>query len=61
MTLTSQEPNEEDRALEELLLARIATDDGSRIDLDDIIETFGFNREELEQELADDMNEEYNQ
>jgi hypothetical protein len=34
-----------------LVLARAATDNGQRTDLDDVIATLGFNRSELETEL----------
>ncbi len=38
-----------------LVLARAATDNGRRTDLDDIIATLGFNRSELEAELDADL------
>lgn len=38
-----------------LLLARLATDTGSRTDLDSVIESFGMTREELEAELGDEL------
>lgn len=34
-----------------LVMARFATDNGNRTELDDVIETLGFNRAELEAEL----------
>jgi antitoxin (DNA-binding transcriptional repressor) of toxin-antitoxin stability system len=34
-----------------LVMARFATDDGSRTDLDDVIDAVGFSRVELEREL----------
>lgn len=34
-----------------LLLSRLATDTGSRTDLDQVLSTFGFDRAELEAEL----------
>lgn len=38
-----------------LLLARAATDTGVRVDLDDALAAFGFDRTELEAELARDI------
>jgi antitoxin (DNA-binding transcriptional repressor) of toxin-antitoxin stability system len=38
-----------------LVLARLATDDGRRTDLDDVIATFGFDRADLEAELEADV------
>ena len=38
-----------------LVLTRAMTDDGTRHQLDDVIETFGFDRAELEIELAADL------
>ena len=38
-----------------LLLARLATDSGARTSLDGVIAHFGFDREELEAELDDDL------
>ena len=37
-----------------LVLARAATDNGDRTDLDDVIEAFGFTRAELAAELDED-------
>lgn len=34
-----------------LVMARFATDNGNRTELDDVIKTLGFNRAELEAEL----------
>ena len=38
-----------------LVMARFATDSGERVELDDAIEMLGFNRAELEAELADEI------
>lgn len=38
-----------------LVLTRLATDDGRRTDLDDVIAAFGFDRAELEAELDADI------
>jgi antitoxin (DNA-binding transcriptional repressor) of toxin-antitoxin stability system len=38
-----------------LVLSRFATDSGRRVDLDDAIASFGFNRTELESELDADL------
>ncbi len=38
-----------------LVLTRLATDDGRRTDLDEVIASFGFNRAELEAELDADL------
>ncbi|WP_163542012.1 type II toxin-antitoxin system Phd/YefM family antitoxin [Occultella kanbiaonis] len=38
-----------------LILARLATDDGTRTELDDAIEALGFDRSELEAELDADL------
>ena len=38
-----------------LVLTRVMTDDGSRRELDDVISSFGFDRAELEAELAADL------
>ncbi len=38
-----------------LVIARAATDNGSRTNLDDAIVAFGFNREELDAELEADL------
>lgn len=46
---------EEDLRDSVLLLARVATDDGARSDLDTAIEALGLDRAELEAELADDL------
>ena len=35
-----------------IVMARFATDNGNRTELDDVIETLGFNRAELEAELG---------
>lgn len=40
-----------------LVLARAATDDGSRTDLDDVISALGFDREQLEAELDAELAE----
>jgi hypothetical protein len=44
-------PGEDDADLADTLRARLAADDGIRHDLDDVIEEFGFTREELEDDL----------
>ena len=46
---------EHDLRVSVLLLARVATDSGTRTDLDTAIEAFGLDRAELEAELADDL------
>jgi len=38
-----------------LVLARLATDNGRRTTLDDVLESFGFNRTSLEAELEADI------
>lgn len=38
-----------------LVITRLATDDGRRTDLDDVIAAFGFDRAELEAELDADL------
>jgi len=38
-----------------LILSRLATDNGHRVDLDEAIAAFGFNRSELESELDADL------
>ncbi|MGL5830101.1 MAG: hypothetical protein ACRC0L_11105 [Angustibacter sp.] len=38
-----------------LVLTRIATDDGNRTKLDEIVQMFELNRDELEAELAEDL------
>ncbi|MDA8071691.1 MAG: type II toxin-antitoxin system prevent-host-death family antitoxin [Actinomycetota bacterium] len=45
---------EQDLRSAALVLSRAATDSGHRTDLDDVIATFGFSREELQQERLDD-------
>ena len=43
---------EDDLRTATLVLARAATDPGTRTDLDDVLTAFGFDRDELEAELA---------
>jgi prevent-host-death family protein len=38
-----------------LVLARAASDDGQRTDLDDVLTSFGFTRQELESELDGEL------
>lgn len=45
---------EQDLRSAALVLSRAATDSGHRTDLDDVIASFGFSREELQQERLDD-------
>ncbi len=45
---------EQDLCSAALGLSRAATDSGHRTDLDDVIATFGFSREDLQQERLDD-------
>lgn len=53
--LTRLDALESDLREVSLLLARAATDTGVRIDLDDAFAALGFNRSELEDELAQDQ------
>ena len=53
--LTRLDALESDLREVSLLLARAATDTGVRVDLDDAFAALGFNRSELEDELARDQ------